>query len=359
MDRDILAATREYETWLASQIPVVRADLQLKHERMAESPFVFLRGTFYRWIQRWPTLGRNVVDAPRVLAVGDLHLENFGTWRDAEGRLVWGVNDVDEACELPYTHDLVRLATSACLAARDRRLGLSNRVMCDAMLEGYAGCFAHGGRPIVLAERHGWLRDAALSKLRDPEIFWRKLLKLPLAHDGAPRAILRSALPRRALGARIHRRVAGVGSLGRPRFVAIGDCSGGLVAREAKAWVPSAATRAGVSGSRGLADRLLAHAIRAADPAFVIRRFWVVRRLAPDCSRIELDELPRTRDERKLLRAMGWETANMHACGGTRRTAIVRDLSARKAGWLLDAAGAMVEATVEDWRAWKRKGRTV
>src|SRR5260370_32652719 len=47
-----------------------------------------------------------------VLAVGDLHVENFGTWRDAEGRLTWGVNDFDEAYPLPYTIDLARLATS-------------------------------------------------------------------------------------------------------------------------------------------------------------------------------------------------------------------------------------------------------
>jgi hypothetical protein len=273
--------------------------------------------------------------------------------------LIWGVNDVDEACELPYTQDLVRLAASACLAAHDRRFALSNRTMCDAILEGYAGSLARGGRPIVLAERHGWLRAVALGKLRDPVVFWRKLLKLPLARDGAPRAVLRSALPRGAQGARIHRRVAGVGSLGRPRFVAIADCTGGLVAREVKSWLPSAASRAGVSGSGDIADRLLAQSVRAADPAFAIRRPWIVRRLAPDCSRIELDDLPKERDERKLLRAMGWETANMQGCGGTRRTAIARDLSARKAGWLLEAAGAMVDATVEDWRAWKRQRKTV
>ena len=49
---------------------------------------------------------------PKVLAVGDLHIENFGTWRDSEGRLVWGVNDFDETWRLPYTQDLVRLTTS-------------------------------------------------------------------------------------------------------------------------------------------------------------------------------------------------------------------------------------------------------
>ena len=58
-------------------------------------------------------------DAPSVLAVGDIHIENFGTWRDEEGRLVWGVNDFDEAAEMPYVLDLVRLATSAALALRN------------------------------------------------------------------------------------------------------------------------------------------------------------------------------------------------------------------------------------------------
>ena len=50
------------------------------------------------------------------LAIGDLHVENFGTWRDKEGRLIWGVDDFDEAYSLPYTHDLVRLAASAEIA---------------------------------------------------------------------------------------------------------------------------------------------------------------------------------------------------------------------------------------------------
>jgi uncharacterized protein (DUF2252 family) len=71
--------------------------------------------------------------APEALAVGDLHVENFGTWRDIEGRLIWGINDFDEAWRLPYTHDLVRLATSALLAemACDLKAGLI------AILKGY------------------------------------------------------------------------------------------------------------------------------------------------------------------------------------------------------------------------------
>ena len=62
-----------------------------------------------------------------VLAVGDIHLENFGTWRDADGRLVWGVNDFDEAAEMPYVLDLIRLATSALVARTAPRRRLLTR----------------------------------------------------------------------------------------------------------------------------------------------------------------------------------------------------------------------------------------
>ena len=57
---------------------------------MRADPFVFLRATFYRWLQLWPTICGALDDAPPVLAVGDLHIENFGTWRDREGRLILG-----------------------------------------------------------------------------------------------------------------------------------------------------------------------------------------------------------------------------------------------------------------------------
>jgi len=354
MDNDIIAATRAYEAWLASQTRIVRADLQRKHELMRQGPFVFLRATFYRWIQQWAALGRSVTEAPRVVAVGDLHVENFGTWRDAEGRLVWGVNDVDEACELPYTQDLVRLATSAALAAREQHFALSERIACDAILDGYSTCSTRGGRPIVLAERRVWLRRLALGQRRDPVRFWENLLRLPLARGEAPHDALRPVLPRDAGDYRVHRRVAGVGSLGRQRFVAITEWEGGLIAREAKAWVQSAAVWAGVTLRGDVAETLLARSIRAVDPCFSIRKPWIIRRLAPDCSRIELADLPKVRDEQKLLRAMGWETANMH--GAASRTAILRDLSRRRVRWLLRAAGDMADVTVDDWRRWKRLG---
>ena len=91
----IKKATKRYEAWLGERLNLIRDDITLKHSRMEEAPFPFLRATYYRWAQLWQDLRTDLAKAPRVLAVGDLHLENFGTWRDAEGRLIWGVNDFD------------------------------------------------------------------------------------------------------------------------------------------------------------------------------------------------------------------------------------------------------------------------
>lgn len=81
---------------------------------------------------------------------------------------------------------------------------------------------------------------------------------------------------------------------------------------------------------------------------------WLLRRLAPDCSRIEL-ALPASRDEERLLYSMGWEAANIHI--GTPRAipATKRDLAKSHGNWLHKAAKAMLRATERDWGEWKRK----
>jgi uncharacterized protein (DUF2252 family) len=109
---NVVESTRAYDCWLEQRLEVVKRDLKLKHRRMALDPFCFLRATFYRWAQVWPQACTDLATAPPVLGIGDLHVENFGTWRDGEGRLVWGINDFDEAATIAYTNDLVRLCTS-------------------------------------------------------------------------------------------------------------------------------------------------------------------------------------------------------------------------------------------------------
>ncbi len=222
----VATASAAYETWMRKRIAVVERDLALKHARMAEAPFFFLRATFYRWVTLWQEACPDLAKTPKLLAVGDLHVENFGTWRDAEGRLVWGVNDFDEAFAMPYAIDLVRLATSALLALRHERVRLSAEEASAAVLSGYSDTIGlAGGRPFVLEEEHPNLRALALGEERDAGRFWAKLNAARTAK--APhlvRKLLRKAMPEVEGRSRIAHRVAGLGSLGRPRYVALGAC---------------------------------------------------------------------------------------------------------------------------------------
>jgi hypothetical protein len=357
---DIHRATRRYEAWLGGLIPLVRADLRLKHQRMREGPFFFMRATFYRWCQLWRARARELGDVGRaapVTAVGDLHLENFGTWRDSDGRLVWGINDFDETTTLPWTQDLVRLAASAHLAIWADHLALRRRSACDAILEGYRAGLEAGGRPFVLEETHGWLRDVATSELRHPTVFWERISRLKLAPDidqAAASAIAR-AMPSPDVRIRYTRRVAGLGSLGRPRFVGVTDWRGGWLAREAKATAPSAWVWASGSDARAAADytKIITQAIRVPDPTVKVVGGWIVRRLAPHCTRIELGDLPSSRDEERLLFAMGFETANIHLGTPRARAVLRRQLAARRGPWLHEAAKAMTGDVIREWKEWR------
>ena len=89
---NIVKATKQYEDWLRLHIQIVGPDLRFKHEQMAAALFPFFRATFYRWLQVWPEECAELDPVPHILSVGDLHVENFGTWRDSDGRLVWGAD---------------------------------------------------------------------------------------------------------------------------------------------------------------------------------------------------------------------------------------------------------------------------
>ena len=136
-EMNIHQATQSYENWMRRCTHVVETHLRLKHKQMRKSPFLFFRGTFYRWAQLWPEVCANLRDAPKVLAVGDLHVGSFGTWRDTEGRLSWGVDDFDESYPLPYTNDLVRLAASVKIVIDSENLTIGFKEGCSAILEGY------------------------------------------------------------------------------------------------------------------------------------------------------------------------------------------------------------------------------
>jgi hypothetical protein len=249
--------------------------------------------------------------------------------------------------------DLVRLAASAHLAIGEAHLAIERKDACQAILSGYQAGLDTGGGAIVLAEKHAWLRTLVSGVLRDPEHFWGKIDALPAvrAVPASAQKGLERLLPVKGLKYCLRHRVAGLGSLGRERYVAIAHYGGGQIAREAKALAASACVWANGGGSRRLRyQKILDESVRCPDPFVKLKGDWIVRRLAPDCSRVELVSMPKERDESKLLHAMGFETANVHL--GTRRAipAIKRDLKKRPLHWLHAAASAMGKAMDKDWR---------
>jgi len=355
---NIMEATRSYERWLASHTQVVKPDLNRKHQLMAAAPFPFLRATYYRWAQLFPEVCKQSAKAPRVLAVGDLHIENFGTWRDLEGRLAWGVNDFDEASALPYTNDLIRIATSAAFAARAEHIYLPAKRACEALVTGYMESMKTGGMTFVLAEKHGWLKRIAFQQLKSPILYWQKLGSWPtIAAAKVPNAALKalkSLLHDSKAPIRIVLRQAGLGSRGHQRYVALQNHCGGLIAREAKALVPTAASWAQNKSSSIRYSEILKKAVRVPDPFLRVEGSWVVRRLAPDCTKIEMVDLPDQRNEERLLYCMGWETANIHLGTKGARADILKDLRKRKAGWLFKSARTMGDAMLNDWKDWRK-----
>src|SRR5262249_43761546 len=98
--------------------------------RLTDSAFGFFRGTFHLF-------ARDIIEGPfrklpvaasRGRIVGDLHTENFGTFRAVTGEIVYDVNDFDETTVASYENDLRRLSTSLLLAALDRGLRLGDGV---------------------------------------------------------------------------------------------------------------------------------------------------------------------------------------------------------------------------------------
>ena len=230
----ILYSSQAYEDWLREQLrgEIVEKDLERKHAKMRNSAFAFLRASYWRWAETALVICPELATAPALLAVGDIHLENFGTWRDIDGRLIWGVNDFDETAEMPYALDLLRLATSALVA--EARVAAEDA--CAAILAGYRQGLDNP-MPVVLERDRAWLRELVVVPEKERAKFWKKIEAAML--EPAPeryRKVLAEAMPEPSLEITTARRVAGAGSLGRPRWVGrLDNWRGGPVVREAKA----------------------------------------------------------------------------------------------------------------------------
>jgi len=321
---------------------------------------MFLRATFYRWVQLWPVIATGLAAAPHILAVGDLHVENFGTWRDSEGRWVWGINDVDEAFPMAYTIDLVRLSTSALFSKSICNLQTSDQDLINHILRGYNDCLEKGGEPIILAEDLSKLTKLAKTTSRDPSRYWKKLLSIPAVSDPVAseeiRQLLIKSLPDSAKPGNVVHRVAGLGSLGRPRFMMLTRWKGGLIAREAKPVVPSAcyfAAHHSPPYKIHLAE-IINRSVRSFDPNWKVENGWIIRRLSPDSGRIEIDKITSIDEEAEIFYWMGFEVGNIHLGSPKHAVDNVRnDLKTRPPGWLHNASLEMKYAIEQDYKEWQ------
>ncbi|MGW4236557.1 DUF2252 domain-containing protein [Streptomyces sp. NPDC004749] len=135
-----------FDTAFGELLAADPAAFRVKFRKMAASAFAFYRGTaclFYYDLEReraatgdtGPFLDERT---GRVWIHGDLHAENFGTYMDANGRLIFNVNDFDEAYVGPFTWDLKRLAASLALVGYTKALSDDQ---ITALVEIYAGAY--------------------------------------------------------------------------------------------------------------------------------------------------------------------------------------------------------------------------
>jgi hypothetical protein len=345
--------TKDYDRWLAGEIPVVKRDVTRKHAEMRADPFRFLRGTYYLWLARVADRVPTVLDSARGPIVGDLHVENFGTWRDAGQVRRWGVNDLDELARGPWLLDPLRLAASARLAPR---IPLGDKAVADTVLSAYAGARRRPA-PKLSGKRGKHLR-ALVPEFEHEKKFYRHLAAgAPV--DFVPTPVVEAALRVTEAGwrPRWYEHEAGTGSLGHLRRVGVGPADDGhLHAREAKQLGPGTAAWAQAIDPRlPRPEPTLFRAVVAAvkGPAAVARvADWHVRDLAPDVVRIELSGLRRG-DARSLLTSMAEAAAGVHATDAVTFEQAQQEARELDPGVFRHLVDTMVACVEEDFAAYR------
>lgn len=217
--------------------------LSLKLAAIAAEPFAFFRGTNHLYAAS--LRGEIGLDAPRTYVCGDLHVENFGSFKGDNGLVYFDLNDFDDGLVAPFTVDAVRMLSSMLVAAHQYGLSEADaRVACASLLGEYTQTLRAGkprwieratatGMVATLLRQVKRRRRGALLAARTTLRGGRRRLNLD-------RRALRAERDQRERAAHIlaiysqqdhhghrfiaedaARRVAGVGSLGLERYVVL------------------------------------------------------------------------------------------------------------------------------------------
>jgi uncharacterized protein (DUF2252 family) len=147
-------AIQEFQTY---NRPFARRNAELlkaKIARMAETPFAFFRGTFHLFAR--DVLEKKLMPLPLLTGegvemdlVGDIHGENYGTYKAADGLVHYDVNDFDETTHGRFDFDVCRFAVATFLAAHERSASLEQAlsavlICLRAYVDAVRGCIKKG-----------------------------------------------------------------------------------------------------------------------------------------------------------------------------------------------------------------------
>src|SRR5579864_1123836 len=160
--------------------------LKLKYRAMQTDPFVFFRGTCHLFYEDWPkTTALN--QAPASWICGDLHLENFGSYRGDTRLVYFDINDFDEAALAPCTWDIGRCLTSILVGAHT--LGVEHAEalkLCRHFLDTFTATLVRGqAGSVEQATSTGMIKELFLKvEQRKRKAFLNTHTSLPDKHSG-------------------------------------------------------------------------------------------------------------------------------------------------------------------------------
>jgi uncharacterized protein (DUF2252 family) len=118
--------------------------VQMKFRNMSNNAFSFYRGTCHLFYEDLPTesIFKN---SPQTWVCGDLHLENFGSYKANNGGFYFDITDFDESILAPCLYDVSRLLVSILLATGELKIGAAESLRLGKhFLDTYSGSLADG-----------------------------------------------------------------------------------------------------------------------------------------------------------------------------------------------------------------------
>ena len=372
--------------------------LALKYRRMRADPFAFLRATahlFYADLPDAAALRR----APAAWCCGDLHLENFGSYKGDNRLVYFDINDFDEALLAPATWDPLRLAASVLVARRT--LGLDSQhaqALARLAVDTWAAALEDGHARWVERDTATGPVAALLESLRHRTRVDHLDRRTTLGAKGRRRKLQtdgRHALPAsradcervlhfferfakscerpeffRALD--VARRVAGTASLGVERYVVLVEGKGSpdgnylidlkaahasVLRRRSPCRQPSWTDEA--ARVVALQQRMQAIPVAFLQPVRMDGKAFVMRGLQPSEDRVALDRLAAgdlPDFVRTLSRCAAWAQLRSAGRQGSASADELVDFG-RRGKWragLVEAARALVERTEAQWQRFVR-----